>query len=225
LTFVLPEHHPRLLHLTPYLRGDSLAAIALAGRLRRRGLVWGIDQNAVADVDDVSWITHWPEYRKQYPYVATGEFRGRGALRREVRIPVPSSWPRKLWDLHSHQVERLRSAQVGGRRPRRARVHMLRALERDVPLMIEVKHSPAYRHRAAWVKLAQDRAAVGARRVGIMTLQTQWPDDEACLEVLEHAVEAEFPVALLPRAPRPAGWSRWVMLGVRKWGRWRAVRR
>lgn len=225
MTFILPEQHPRLLHLTPYLRGDALGAIGVAAKLRRRGLVWGIDQNGICDRDDVTWVLHWPSYRKQYPFVATGEYRGRGPLRREVRIPVPSSWPEKLWDLRSDQVARLRSRQIGGRRPHRARVHMHRAAERGVPWILEVKHSPGYRRRPAWDQLAEDRRAVDAHKVGVMTLQTQWPSNEACLEVLEHAVEVGFPAALLPRAPRPPGWSRWVMLGIRKWGRWRAVRR
>lgn len=228
MTFVLPEQHPRLLHLSPYLRGDSLAAIAVAGRLRRRGLVWGIDQNGVCDLDDVTWILHWPDYRKQWRAVWTGQYTGRGPLRREVRIPIPESWPRHVWHLRSAQVERLRSRRrPGGRRPHRARVHMHRAAELGVPWILEVKHSPGYRRREAWAKLAADRRATHATRVGVMTLQTQWADDDVALEVLELAIDVGgFPAALLPRAPRPRDWStRWVMLGIRKWGSWRAVRR
>lgn len=227
MTFVLPEQHPKLVHLSPYLRGDSLAALAIAGRLRRRGLIWGIDQNGVCDDEGQTWVTHWPEYRKQYKAVWTGQYVGRGRLRREVKIPVPASWPKHLWDLKSAQVERLRERRTpGGRRPLRARTHMHRAAELGVPWILEVKHSPGYRTRLAWERLAADRKAARATRVGVMTLQTQWPNDEAAYAVLELAVEVGgFPVALLPRAPRPADWgTRWVMLGVRKWGRWRARR-
>jgi hypothetical protein len=225
VTFVLPERHPKLLHLSPYLRGDSLAAITLAGKLGRLGRVWGIDQNGVCDQDGTVWVLHWPTYRKQYPWIWTGHYVGTGPRRREVRRRVPDSWPEHVWDLSSDEVELLRSAPIGGRRPHRARVHMAHAADRNVRWILEVKHSPGFRDRAVWEQLAADRRSVRATRVGVMTLQTQWSTDEIAFEVLEHAVEVGFPVALLPRRRRPADWStRWVMLGVRKWGSWRAKR-
>jgi hypothetical protein len=221
LTFVLPDHHPRLLHLSPYLRGDALGAIGLAARLRDRGLVWGIDQNGVCDAEGCTWVQHWPEYRQQYPFVWTGRYVGRGPTRREERIRVPDHWPAKLWDLKSEQVARLRSRRLGGRRPHPARAHFHRAAEYGVPLMLEVKHSPGFRHAATWAKLEKDRRDTGAHRVGIMTLQTQWVTDEVAYEVAELAVEHKFPVALLPRRGRPKDWQKWILLGVRRWGPWR----
>lgn len=222
MTFVLPEHHPKLLHLLPYLVGDSLAAIDVAARLRARGLVWGIDQNGVCDGELCTWVLHWPEYRKQYPWIWTGRMVGKGILRREERVPVPDHWPAKIWHLDTDQVMVLRSAKYGGKRPHKARAHFHKAALRRVPLMLEVKHAPGFRNRETWIRLAADRDAAGIHRVGIMTLQTQWPSDDVAYEVLELAVEHAFPVALLPRAPRPADWStKWVLLGVRQWGPWR----
>jgi DNA-binding transcriptional LysR family regulator len=184
--------------------------------------VWGIDQNGVADADEETWILHWPAFRKQYPYVWTGRYIGTGPTRREERILVPEHWPAHVWDLRSEQVDRLRSRRIGGRRPHRARTHMHLARELDVPWILEVKHSPAYRHPGAWAKLRAARIASGIRKVGVMTLQTQWVSDQVAYAVLEKAVEAGFGVALLPRRGKPRDWNpRWVLLGVRQWGPWR----
>jgi hypothetical protein len=74
------RRHPRLLHLDPYLRGDSLAAVRLAGWLRRHGRVWGIDPNGNRTADRTVWIPTGPATGCSTP--GSGPARGASAAAR-----------------------------------------------------------------------------------------------------------------------------------------------
>jgi hypothetical protein len=205
------RRHPRLLHLDPYLRGDSLAAVRLAGWLRRHGRVWGIDQNGNRTADRTVWILHWARYRMQYPWIWTGE---RGIGGREIRRRVPPSWPVKFYDLHDHQAAMLRSARIGGRRPHRARRHMAEAAKAGVPWCLEGKNKM---HAADWDRLTRDAAETGV--VCVFMVLSSWPDWQADIRV---AAEHGWAVAVLPRTHRPAGWAAFqAETGCQVWGHWR----
>lgn len=212
----IPARHPRIAHFMPYLVGDSLRGLKRAKRLRFRY----VDQNAHSDAQGLTWVLHWRKYRKQYRWIWTGRFVGKGRTRREQRRRVPKSWPQDFAQLTSAQVRLLRSRKIGGVRPYRARTHFALAHELGLKLCLEVKRSPHYLREPAWDNLAADRAATGAAVI-IMTLQSQGGDDEA-LTRLTWARRKAFPVALLPRGERPADWfTAWQPLGIQVWGRWR----
>lgn len=206
-------HHPHLAHFLPYLTGDSLAAIKRAGRLRRLGLVWGIDQNGNATHDLVVFILHWRRYRLQYRYVWTGEHHPGG---REKRVLVPRSWPKFFDQLTAAQADRLRSAPSGGRRPYRARTHMAAAAAQGIPWCLEGKGSPGLATAGCWDHLTADAIATGV--TGVFMVMTSWPNwrDE-----VRQAVAHGWAVAVLPRTPKPADWPEFAAAGVQVWGRWR----
>lgn len=195
-------HHPHLAHFLPYLTGDSLRAITRAGRLRRLGRVWGIDQNGNRSAQRTVWILHWGRYRWQFPFIATPK-----GLRR-----VPRSWPKQFHDLTDDQAAQLRT--VTGRRPYRARTHMHRAAEVGIPWCLEGKGRMA---GADWDRLTAEAVASGATVV-YMTLSS-WPDwQQAVREAAAHG----WAVAVLPRTPRPANWAEFhAETGCQVWGSWR----
>lgn len=215
---VLPEHHPRLLHLMPYRRGDSLTAIKHAARSRR---VWGIDQNLLCTADDIPVVMHWPKlWKGGWRWEWTGELVGKGKLRREKRRRVPKG---RRGDTVSSQpwsvVSRRRTRRWGGQRPYQARTHMAVAAAEDVPLMLEAKGSPGLHGAKVWRQLRADQLATGAR-VGVMTLPTLRGGWTGALHRLDlaHTVGG-FPVAVLPRGPKPAWWDdAAARIGVRWWG-------
>jgi hypothetical protein len=203
-------HHPQLAHFLPYLTGDSLAAIRRAGRLRRLGRVWGIDQNGNRTADRTAWILHWGRWRLQYPFVATGRVTATG---REIRALAPRSWPRHFSELTDEQAARLRQLPAGGRRPHRARVHMEVAAQQNVPWCLEGK---GRFHGVDWDRLTADAVETGV--VAVFMVLTSWPDWRA--DVREAAARG-WAVAVLPRTPRPADWAEFHALGVQVWGSWR----
>lgn len=213
-----PHRHPHTVHRMPYLLGDSLTTLRWAKRMRR---IY-VDQNALLDRQGAVWIMHWPMFRKSWRWMWTGRYRGKGRLRREVRVRVPASWPAKVQLLSTKQVGQLRSRKVGGRRPHRARTHFQLSADLGRVLCMEVKRN----HRAwevsaeLWDGLARDRDATGAR-VGVMTLGNQPGGNDAAFRVLTMARARNFPVALLPRSPKPsaADWrARWAPAGIEWWG-------
>jgi hypothetical protein len=204
-------HHPRLLHLSPYLRGDSLGAIRLAARLRKYGRTWGIDQNGNRTRPGTVWVLHWARYRWQYPFHWTGRTTRTG---REIRARVPRDWPVKFHDLTDHQAAMLRSSLIGGRRPHRARRHMVAAADAGVPWCLEGKNKM---HGADWDQLTADAHASGAVVV-YMTLSS-WPDWQ---HAIREAADRGWAVAVLPRTRRPADWVEFQQeTGCQVWGRWR----
>lgn len=211
-SFPIPARHPRIAHFMPYIFGDSLAALRKAKRLGFRY----VDQNGLCDAQGIVWIFHWPKYRKQYRWISTGRHTKRG---REIRVRVPKSWPAKVQDLQTSQVERLRSARFRGRKPWKARTHFAEAARLGLVLCLEVKGSPGFQNLATWRSLAIARDAFDAKVV-VMTLQNQG-GNAAARRRLELAAQHGFPVALLPRGKRPADWLEWQQLGVKQWGRWR----
>lgn len=204
------RHHPHLAHFMPYLTGDSLGAIRRAARLRRLGLVWGIDQNGNRTADRTAWILHWGRYRWQYPLYWTGRTTSSG---REIRARVPASWPRQFSQLTDAQAVLLRSLPVGGRRPHRAKVHMAAAAHHGVPWCLEGK---GHFHGVDWDRLTAEAVETGVTCV-FMVL-TSWPDWRT--DVRE-ATARGWAVAVLPRTPKPADWPEFAALGVQVWGRWR----
>lgn len=212
----MPRRHPRIAHFMPYLIGDALTAPARAARLGFRF----IDMNGNADAEGCTWIVHWDRYRLQYAWVWTGELDAKG---REVRKRVPADWPKYLHLLTSDQVELLRSARRGGKRPRRALAAMNACREAGVILCLEVKNSPAYLREHAWVLLGLWAAVSGATVVP-MTLQNLHrkghPEDPWTRLELAHRV-GKFPnVAILPRGKAPATPAS-VPGYVAVWGNWR----
>lgn len=209
----MPRRHPRIAHFMPYLIGDALTAPARAARL---GFAF-IDMNGNADADDCTWIVHWDRFRIQFGWYWTGELDAKG---REVRARVPASWPKYLHLLHSDQVELLRSAKRGGKRPRRAMAAMRACAEAGVIMCLEVKNSPAYLRARAWTLLGQCAAISGATVIP-MTLQNLsrkgHPEDPwVRLKLAHHA--GHFPdVAILPRGKAPASVPDYVAV----WGSWR----
>lgn len=195
------HHHPKLAHFLPYLTGDSLRAIRRAARLRRLGRVWGIDQNGNRTADRTVWILHWSRYRWQYPLIATPSGRRR----------VPKSWPAHFHQLTDEQAAQLRT--VTGRRPHRARRHMVEAAEAGVPWCLEGKNQM---HGADWDRLTADAIASGA--VVVFMVLTSWPDWR---QDVREAVAHGWAVAVLPRTPKPADWHEFEVLGVQVWGSWR----
>lgn len=205
---MIPTRRPRIAHFLPYLFGDSPRAIRVAKRL---GWPW-IDQNGHADRAGVAWVLHWRRYRLEFPWYWTGRYVGR----REVRRPVPRTWPRYFDNLTTRQASRLRSQPLGGRRPRKAVAHMGLAAEADIGWAYEAKNSPPFTQVATWERVASDRDRTGARVV-IMVL-TSWA---YWRKIVRAALAAGLPVAVLPRTPKPADWSEFEAQGVRVWGRWR----
>lgn len=196
------DHHPRLAHFLPYLTGDSLAAIRRAAWLRRRGRVWGIDQNGNRTRTGTVWILHWSRYRWQYPLHATPS-----GLRR-----VPKTWPTHFGQLTDAQAAQLRT--VTGRRPHRARRHMAVAAEAGVPWCLEGKNRM---HSADWDALTADAVATRATVV-YMTLSS-WPDWQ---DAIREASQRGWAVAVLPRTHRPGNWAEFqAETGCQVWGHWR----
>jgi hypothetical protein len=212
-----PQHHPRVAHFMPYLRGDSLAAIWLAIKL---GFKY-IDQNGQCDADGTVWITHWGRFRKQYMWMWTGQYKGRGKLRREVRVKVTFKG-QKIEQLHTHEVDKLRSARFGGQRPRTARRHMEVCAAANITLCFEAKDSVGFLTPAVWARLRQDAIATGAVVI-VMTLTSLYrpghPEDPYTRAALA-VTTGGFPAAMLPRTHRPADLQRLHNLGIEVWGRW-----
>lgn len=194
----------------PYLIGDALAAIH---RAAKAGLKW-IDQNGNVTLDGWCFILHWRRYRLQFPFYWTGR-RTKGG--REIRRPVPASWPRYFDHLTKDQAERLRSSLVGGKRPRLARAHMLAADAWDVNWCLEGKGSPGFTQEVTWDRLDEWLASTQARAV-FMCL-TSWPNWRRMVAM---AHSHGWAVAVLPRTAKPADWAaREGAMGVQVWGRWR----
>lgn len=214
---VMPNRHPRLLHLAPYLRGDSLGAITRAWRLRR----WGIDQNGNNSAQGTTWVLHWGRFRKQWRWYWTGTYRGRGWRRREVRARVPKAWPGAINDLNDSQIEVLRSARVGGRRPYKAVTHMHHAAElqrrrpsQDFTWVLEMKGG--FNKPSILERLAHDANRSGVQ-MAVMTL-TSIPGWRTRAKL---AKAQGFQVAVLPRGRKPGDWQDFADLGIKVWGRWR----
>lgn len=223
----MPKHHPRLLHLMPYGIGDSLRALWLLVLSR----CWGIDQNGQVDLHHVVWILHWPRIgRNGYRWLWTGERTKRG---REVRRRLTKAErDRLIQHCPTGWVQRLRSRRLGGRRPYTAMVHMRRLADLNAKRVakgkpekvwaLEVKGNPLWLLAAPWLYLRRCATTTGVLMVA-MTLQRNQLDSARALHVLRLAHHVlEVPVAVLPRAAKPANWTaEWEPLGVQVWGRWR----
>lgn len=227
-----PRRRPRIAHFMPYLFGDSLAAIRRARRLRFRY----IDQNLNLSSDGVPVVVHWPLVRKNrllYEVVPAsrvvrkrgrrGRYAGRIAYRRrgEWVARHRHGYDVRVGDLTAAQLYRLRTRHAGrGRAPRPAHQHMREAQRVGIVLCLEAKGDRRFNVPAPWAKLAAWAVHTNARVV-VMTLQNLGGNANARAR-LAQAAHAGFPVAILPRGPRPVDWStRWAPLGVAVWGRWR----
>lgn len=208
----MPDHHPRIAHFLPYLIGDSLGSI---GRAAVLGFPW-IDQNVHSTKDLVAYVLHWRKFRRQFAYYWTGRYVGRGRLRREERKRVPWWWPHNFDHLTSAQASRLRSAPIGGKRPRRAVAHMERARQRKIKWAGEAKNSKGLNERAFWERLAEE--AVRTDVVMAVMVLTSWANWRT---IVRHAHAVGFAVAVLPRTPKPDDWPEFKALGIQVWGRWR----
>ncbi|MBO9523415.1 MAG: hypothetical protein J7518_17945 [Nocardioidaceae bacterium] len=210
----MPEHHPKTAHLLPYLVGDARSAPSAAHRAGYRY----IDMNGNADKWGWTWLIHYDEYRKQYPYICIGV----DANGREKRIEVPDDWPLYVHQLPPSQVRMLRSALVGGHKPITAKAGMIECVRHGMILCLEVKGSPGYLGLRAWAILRlwaiQTRAVVI-----IMTLQNLYrrghPEDPWTR--LSWAGRMKFARAILPRGPEPDEWPAYREAGIKKWGEWR----
>lgn len=201
------RRHPRIAHLMPYLRGDSLAAITFAARVLRRRF---IDQNGQEDADGVVWILHWARLVKGgYRWHWTGQHDAHG---REVRVRIPRG--RMVDDCTTRYMAGVRSRKYGGRRPRTAEEHMARCARYGRILCLEGKGT--LRTRKAYEYLAAAAVRTGCVVV-FMTLQSipGWRHR------IRSALAVKFPVALLPRGAKPDDWQTFADAGVQVWGRWR----
>lgn len=201
--------HPRIAHLMPYLRGDSLRAIWFAVHVLRARF---IDQNAQVDAYGVWWIMHWATVRKNgYRWYWTGHLDTKG---REVRKRVPKHW--QVHHLSTRRVRRLRTRKHGGRAPHQVGDHMRRWADLNVTGCLEGKGTTTHAPQSSYDQLAFLAELYGCRMV-YMTLQSipGWR------KRLTKAAAAGLPCALLPRGRKPADWSTFEALGVQVWGRWR----
>ncbi len=209
---VVPERHPRIAHFLPYLLGDSLRALALAIRL---GYHY-IDLNIRVDGQGRVWVLHWRRSNREWRWRWIGERTERG---REIR--VRNNDRRPIEQLTTAEVSRLRARRFGGRRPRKLMTYMLRARKHDLTLCLEAKNSPAFQRPEVWKRIATMASVTGCLVI-VMTLQRPGEPAHRAFKILKNATRVGFPVALLPRGPKPSDWeSVWMPLGVQKWGRWR----
>jgi hypothetical protein len=209
----MPRSHPRVAHFMPYLRGDSMRAIWLAVRHGYRF----IDQNVQKDAEGERWVIHWGRFRKQWTWQWTGEYVGTGRLRREKRVRVRYHH-NFLRQLSTEQVSRLRSRRIGGTRPRKLRDHMAECARRRIILCSEFKYTP---NREEWAEIARDAAQTGVTMI-VMRLSNVSGGIVGAFHCLSWAVEVGFAAALLPRGRKPVDWeTKWVPLGIQKWGYWR----
>lgn len=203
---VMPNHHPRIAHLMPYLFGDSPHALIVAHRLGYRF----IDRNGQRDRNNVVWIMHWADLRKGgYRWVFTGNHDAKG---REIRARVPKGT--KVHHCSTDYVGRLRTRKHGGRRPHTAAEDMAGCKARGLTMCLEGKGTVTTPGAFAYIANASARTGCP---VIFMTLQSigGW----RTRLTLAHGVN--LPLALLPRGPKPGDWPRFRAMGVRRWGRWR----
>lgn len=206
------RRHPKIAHFmrtaTPYLFTDSFAALRLAKRLRLRGA----DRNLACTADGWAVVVHWPRMVKNgYRWRWTGEHDARG---REIRERAS-----RRFLVHEHTLEQtltFRTRRRGGRRPHTAEQDMAVAAELGREWYGEAKGSPGFNHPLVWERLRASWIRTGVR-AAIMTL-TKLP---GWRDRVEQALAHDFPVAVLPRTPRPADWAKYADAGVQVWGRWR----
>lgn len=206
----VPEHHPRIAHFMPYLKGDSIKAIALAFFAH----FLFIDQNVQDDREGGLWVLHWGRWKKQWRWIWTGEYDARG---REIRVRCRYKRD-KIHQLSPEQVSRLRSKRRGGFRPRTLREHMLRCAFWGITLCAEFKFTVTV---AQAEQVATDAIETGCKIVA-MRLSNVAGGIRGAYLTLSRLANAGVAGALLPRGRKPADWeTAWVPLGIKCWGRWR----
>lgn len=202
--------HPKIAHLMPYVRGDSLGAVWIAARVLRRKF---IDQNAQEDADHLVWVVHWAKLRKiGVRWLFTGKYDAKGReIRRRLTVHELNT---SINDHPTEFVARLRFRERGGRRLRTAYDHMARCARYGITLCLEGKGT--LKHPEAFEYIAESAIKTGVRIV-FMRLQSiaGWR------EAFQHALAVDLKCALLPRMARPADWVTWRNRGVQRWGYWR----
>lgn len=210
---VMPRRHPRIAHFMPYLKGDSLRAIVLAVRLKYHF----IDQNVQQDGQGFLWVLHWGRWRKQWRWMWTGRYVTRRGKRIEERVRCHYRRD-KINQLSTEQVSRLRSKVRGGTRPLPLRTHMEWCAARHIILCAEFKFTASGEQAAQVAKDAIETGCV----VIVMRLSNVAGGIHGAFLTLARFAEVGICVALLPRGRKPVDWeTRWVPLGIQKWGRWR----
>lgn len=185
-----PIRRPRIGHLMPYIRGDSLAAIRFVRVVLN---LWWIDQNSLCTFDGYALRVHWDIMQKNgYKWRWTGRYKRHNGRRVEERV-----WVTQPFRVHEHtlaQALSFREKEYGGRRPHPVAVSWKRAARWNMRIMEEVKGSPGFRQAQVWQRMAAD-AEVIRPKVVIATL-TDLPGWKGRCE---QALAVNFPVAVLCR--------------------------